>query len=281
MKKKILVLMLVSTMTIICVACGNKTSSNNTDTSSTESIESVSIIETDEYKTQDIKAEDLNDLVANGDTSVVTEDNKESVKSENKTKANDNAVASKPSESDKNNLNNNNSSKKNDNYQNNGSANNTNNNDNNNGSDNNVSTEKTHIHSWDGGTVTAQATCTTDGIKTYSCSCGETKTENISALGHDMVHYDATSHSEQKLVKEAWTETIYGKRCVCNGCGAQFESDDDAIEHIADADITSVCQNYFLKKVPIDTKYHEAQYETVQVSDNNAYDVCTRCGYKN
>lgn len=40
-------------------------------------------------------------------------------------------------------------------------------------------------HSWDGGVVTTAATCTTDGVKTYTCSvCGETKTEVIPATGH-------------------------------------------------------------------------------------------------
>lgn len=36
-----------------------------------------------------------------------------------------------------------------------------------------------HYHSWDGGVVTTVATCGTDGVKTYSCACGEMKTEGI------------------------------------------------------------------------------------------------------
>jgi hypothetical protein len=34
------------------------------------------------------------------------------------------------------------------------------------------------------GKVTKQPTCTTDGIRTYTCSCGESYTEKIPALGH-------------------------------------------------------------------------------------------------
>lgn len=39
---------------------------------------------------------------------------------------------------------------------------------------------------WDDGVVTTEATCTTKGVKTYTCSNGETRTEIIPALGHDM-----------------------------------------------------------------------------------------------
>ncbi|MEA4965617.1 MAG: L,D-transpeptidase family protein [Oscillospiraceae bacterium] len=40
-------------------------------------------------------------------------------------------------------------------------------------------------HTWGGGVVTTPATCTADGVMTYTCSvCGETKTEAIPATGH-------------------------------------------------------------------------------------------------
>ena len=40
-------------------------------------------------------------------------------------------------------------------------------------------------HEWDEGKVTTEATCTTAGVKTFTCAlCGATKTETISALGH-------------------------------------------------------------------------------------------------
>ncbi len=43
-------------------------------------------------------------------------------------------------------------------------------------------------HQWNDGEITTAATCTTDGVKTFTCTregCGETKTETISALGHN------------------------------------------------------------------------------------------------
>ena len=41
------------------------------------------------------------------------------------------------------------------------------------------------VHDWDDGTVTREPSCTAAGIKTYTCSaCGETRTEEIPAVGH-------------------------------------------------------------------------------------------------
>ena len=44
-------------------------------------------------------------------------------------------------------------------------------------------TEDTHEHSYDSA-VTTQPTCTEDGIKTFSCSCGDSYTEPVAATGH-------------------------------------------------------------------------------------------------
>ncbi len=62
MKKKILAVMLITTMTFSCVACGSKTKS---DTSSTKATESTSVSSTEkeeDTKVLPIKAEDLTPL---------------------------------------------------------------------------------------------------------------------------------------------------------------------------------------------------------------------------
>ena len=238
--------------------------------------------------------EDADAAIANGDTSVVTEETKAAVQKENKAKANDNAVESKPTPTQSN------SSKKNDNSSansgnnghhngnsgNNGNTNNngnhngnTNGNGNNNGSGNNGSTDKPQQHTHNYVEVSrTNATCTAAGSITKKCSCGDVITvPNGDALGHDMVHHDATTHPEQHLVSAAWTETIYSKRYVCTDCGAQFESNRDAGKHVVASD---TCHNYSLEKVATGTVQHEAQYETIQVSNNDAYDACSRCGYR-
>lgn len=47
------------------------------------------------------------------------------------------------------------------------------------------SISSTHTHSWGKGAVTTKPGCLTAGVMTYTCSCGETRTEEIDALGHD------------------------------------------------------------------------------------------------
>ena len=70
-----------------------------------------------------------------------------------------------------------------------------------------------HTHSWSSGTVTKEPTCTEPGIKTYRCSCGETRTESIPALGHKW--------SDWTVVKEA-TDIEEGiSERTCSVCGEE------------------------------------------------------------
>ena len=52
-------------------------------------------------------------------------------------------------------------------------------------SSNQASSSSTHTHSWGEGVVTTEPGCETKGVRTFTCSCGETKTEEIATLGHD------------------------------------------------------------------------------------------------
>ncbi len=51
----------------------------------------------------------------------------------------------------------------------------------------------THTHSWGSGAITKDATCTQSGIRTYTCSCGQTKTESIPATGHQYSDWVVTT----------------------------------------------------------------------------------------
>ncbi|WP_283683110.1 DUF4430 domain-containing protein [Parablautia sp. Marseille-Q6255] len=74
--------------------------------------------------------------------------------------------------------------------------------------------EKPHTHTWDAGKVTKPATCTADGVKTYTCtSCGKTKTENIKAAGHQFGAWKKTSDATV-FAAEKQTRT-------CSVCKAQ------------------------------------------------------------
>ncbi len=59
-------------------------------------------------------------------------------------------------------------------------------------------TQPPHQHSWDGGTVTKEATCTESGVKTFTCACGETKTESIGTLGHSFSSWASADGSIHK-----------------------------------------------------------------------------------
>lgn len=68
-------------------------------------------------------------------------------------------------------------------------------------------------HAWGSGEVTKEATCTENGTKVYTCSkCGETKTETLYALGHNLEtvwSWDKTTH---------WHE--------CSRCGHKADHED-------------------------------------------------------
>ena len=75
--------------------------------------------------------------------------------------------------------------------------------------------EVEHEHTYEG-MMTVMPTCTEAGIMTYSCSCGDTYTEEVAALGHVW--------NEWETVKEA-TETEDGlkTRSCRRGCGTVEE----------------------------------------------------------
>ncbi|MCI5770733.1 MAG: hypothetical protein MR035_09355 [Dorea longicatena] len=135
-------------------------------------------------------------------------------------------------------------------------------------------------HHWNNGVETIAATCNKAGSKTYTCTvCGEKKTESIPATeNHNWKTHEAKGHEEKVLVKKAWDEPLYDERYICNGCGKQFKTDDEALDHIMSTDITSVCQNYSLVTVQVDTLHHDDFYVTKWIVDEKGYDECTVCG---
>ena len=56
------------------------------------------------------------------------------------------------------------------------------------------SSGSSHSHYWGGGVVTNEATCVADGLITYTCNCGQTRTEAIPATGeHEWGDWDVTT----------------------------------------------------------------------------------------
>ncbi len=69
-------------------------------------------------------------------------------------------------------------------------------------------------HNWDGGTVTTPATCTTPGVKTYTCQTdsAHTKTEEIPVLGH---LFETYVYNNDATLDADGTETAH---CAHPGC---------------------------------------------------------------
>ena len=70
---------------------------------------------------------------------------------------------------------------------------------------------------WDDGVVTTEPTCTTEGVKTYTCSNGETRTESIPALGHDFGNWTDWTVTNPATVDHEGTETRT-RTCKRTGC---------------------------------------------------------------
>ena len=70
-----------------------------------------------------------------------------------------------------------------------------------------------HEHKWDKGTITTAATCTTKGVRTFRCSCGETKTQEISIApdNHDL-------SGGYELIKEPTFLEAGEEKAVCTRC---------------------------------------------------------------
>ena len=67
-------------------------------------------------------------------------------------------------------------------------------------------------HKWNNGKITTQPKCTEEGVKTFQCMvCGKTKTEKVSALGHNW-NEDFTVDKEATC-EETGLKSIHCKRC--------------------------------------------------------------------
>ena len=110
-------------------------------------------------------------------------------------------------------------------------------------------------HSWNNGTVTKEATCTTAGEKTFTCNvCGKIKTEKINATGHDWAtewSHDGTSH---------WYE------CE-NGCGEKGQKAEHTFSEWSDG-----------KRSCTECSYEETCTHSGGTATCTAKAVCKTCG---
>lgn len=74
--------------------------------------------------------------------------------------------------------------------------------------------QKPHVHSWDAGTVTKTATCKETGVKTFKCTCGQTKTETIAKN-------TAHKYGSWTTVSEATVKAAEVQKHTCTICGKE------------------------------------------------------------
>lgn len=117
-------------------------------------------------------------------------------------------------------------------------------------------------HSWNDGEVTTPATCTTDGVKTYTCKvCSETKTEPIKASGHSLTKVEA--------VAATCTEGGNNEYYTCSVCKKVFKADKTTETTVADETLAAL--GHKLTKT-------EAKAATCTEPGNSEYYTCGNCG---
>lgn len=80
-----------------------------------------------------------------------------------------------------------------------------------------------HTHSYTA-TVTANPTCGSAGVKTYTCSCSASYTESIPATGHNFVA------QYEDRTKEIWHEGETQHKIACT-CGMVFNTSNEHNQH--------------------------------------------------
>ena len=72
------------------------------------------------------------------------------------------------------------------------------------------SSSEEHTHFWGEGIVTTEPKCEEIGVRTYTCTCGESKTEEIGALGHDEVEHAGQAAT---CMEKGWSAYETCSRC--------------------------------------------------------------------
>ncbi len=152
-------------------------------------------------------------------------------------------------------------------------------------------------HNHDDGVVTTDPTCIKDGVKTFTCACGDTYTEPVEATGHSYVDGICSNCSEAQCTEHDYsikgevvtqpTCTTEGKQeMLCSVCGlpnpdyvsipviAHTEVIDEAVAPgctttgLTEGSHCSVCNTVII-----------AQTVVAAVGHTFDGDTCTECGY--
>lgn len=169
-----------------------------------------------------------------------------------------------------------------------------------------LKTNTSHIHSYEG-IVTKEPTCTEEGEKKYTCSCGDSYTEKIPATGHHYADGECKDCGEKdpdhkhdytvKVTKEPTCMEDGEKEYIC-GCGDSYTEVIPATGHHYEDGECKDCgekdpdhkHDYkeIVIKEPTCTETGEKKYtcscgdsytEEIPVTDHDYVDgVCNECG---
>lgn len=85
-------------------------------------------------------------------------------------------------------------------------------------------------HEFDIGTITKEATCSEEGVKTYKCTlCGDEKTESIPCIPHEY---------EETVVEEPTFDKLGKITYVCKACGDSYSEDTPKKERTVNVIVT-------------------------------------------
>ena len=123
---------------------------------------------------------------------------------------------------------------------------------------------------WDDGVVTTEPTCTTEGVKTYTCSNGETRTETIPALGHDF--------GEWEITKSPTCTEKGSKTRKCSRCDETETVEIDALGHDWELESdTSTCTEDGVKTYKC-SRCNETRTEDITAHHTFIAGGCDKCG---
>lgn len=111
----------------------------------------------------------------------------------------------------------------------------------------------------------SDATCTSNGYRSYSCACGQTKSETIYASGHSYSYGSWEEYSSSQHRREAY----------CRNCGA---TDYDYANHSYSYGNWSKYDETQHRRTKTCSSCSDSDYEYGDHRDSNADGVCDDCG---
>ena len=127
-----------------------------------------------------------------------------------------------------------------------------------------------HTHAYSSWVVVDEPTCTEEGLRERTCSCGEKETEQIAALGHTA----GEAVRENEKAPTCTEKGSYEEVVSCTVCGEEISRkmvEVAALGHDYKGEVTDKA----LCLVPGEMTY------TCTSAGYTSYETCTRCGYSN